>query len=301
MSASRGKDVGGAMTGLVLLNKPKGMTSFAAAAALRRIYGEKRVGHTGTLDPMATGVLPVLLGRATRLGQFMIDADKKYTARMKLGITTDTLDITGKVTASSEVSARTEDVAAAILKFSGEIEQIPPMFSALKQNGKRLYELAREGIQVERQPRKVTIHEIKLLTSLPGNEYEISVHCSKGTYIRTLCSDIGELLGCGACLTGLERTYAAGFSSEQCLTIEQIESDPTAALIPAQNAVENLPSVSVTENQKNRFLHGGGLMLERLRIDDGDGFYRVFCGDEFLGIGYKNYDKNELSVKCIVF
>ena len=184
--------MGGKMNGLILLDKPEGFTSFKAAAVLRRIYGTKRVGHTGTLDPMATGVLPILIGRATRLCSLVLESDKRYTATVRLGITTDSLDITGNVLSESEVNVSDEQLYDALKHFTGEYDQIPPMFSAIKKDGVRLYDLARQGKEVERTPRRIKIHEINL-SERNGNEFKIDVLCSKGTYIRSLADDIGRL------------------------------------------------------------------------------------------------------------
>ncbi len=289
------------MNGLILLDKPSGMTSFAAAAKLRRIYGEKRVGHTGTLDPMATGVLPILLGRATRLSGFVLDADKRYRAVFELGKTTDTLDITGKTLSVSEVNVGEEDVKKALSSFLGEISQIPPMFSALKKDGVRLYDLARQGVSVERPARRVNIKELNLIKALPQNRYEIDCLCSKGTYIRSLCDDIGASLGCGAVLCELRRTETAGFSINDCVGFQKLEENPDLFLKSADTAVPQFEKVYITENQRTRFLHGGALSLDRLRLpSDNCEYYKVMFGEEFLGLGVRNDERGELAVKCII-
>ena len=209
------------MQGLILLNKPKGKTSFSAVAAVKRLASEKRVGHTGTLDPMATGVLPVLLGRATALSGLMLDADKKYIATVKLGIKTDTDDITGEILSEREVNVTETELLEALKHFCGKIKQKPPIFSALKKDGVRLYALAREGKTVEIAERDVEIFGIKLLEPLNSDfEFKIETHVSKGTYIRALARDIGEYLGTGATLTGLERTYASGFDISDCVSLD---------------------------------------------------------------------------------
>lgn len=289
------------MNGLVLLDKPAGMTSFGAAAAIRKIYGEKRIGHTGTLDPMATGVLPVLLGRATRLSPFLLMADKRYRAGIRLGLTTDTLDITGKVLSTAPAQVSDEALAEVLQGFTGVQLQVPPMYSALKKDGKKLYELAREGIEVERQARQIEIKELQLLCR-NGVDLQIDVCCSKGTYIRSLCDDIGKVLGCGAVLTSLQRTATGGFLLANCTALEQARLDPVAALLPADRAVAHLPQTQVTENQRRRFLHGGGLFLSRLRLDpqpEGT-VVRVYCGEEFLGLGQVRLEEDLLTVNCIV-
>ncbi len=289
------------MTGLVLLNKPAEMTSFGAAAVLRRIYGEKRIGHTGTLDPMATGVLPVLLGRATRLSPFLLMADKAYRATVRLGLTTDTLDITGKVLSTAQVQVSDEALLGVLQGFLGPQMQVPPMYSALKKEGKKLYELARQGIEVERQPRPIEIKKIDLLTR-NGVDFTIDVACSKGTYIRSLCDDIGQKLGCGATLTALERTATGGFVLEDCVTVEQLQANPAAALLPADRAVMHLPWAGITQNQRVRFLNGGGLYLNRLQMEPQPHgtAVRVYCGEEFLGLGQVDVEQNLLLVNCVV-
>lgn len=290
------------MKGLILLNKPKDMTSFGAVARVRRIMGEKKAGHTGTLDPMATGVLPVLLGSATKLSDYLLAADKSYTATMRLGVTTDTLDITGTVLSTRKVDATKQDVLNALNSFCGEILQTPPMYSAIKQNGQPLYKLARKGIEAERTARKVTIYEIELLEQLSSTDFTVSVRCSKGTYIRSLVADIGEALGCGATLTELCRTSTGGFSIENCVTIEQLEQDGSAYLLPAVKAVEHLPYVEVTDKQATRFSNGGELDLSRLKGDFGstDKPIRVMYDRELIGIGEIDNEVQALKIKCVI-
>ena len=213
------------MTGVVNINKPIGRSSHFAVAVIRRITKIKKVGHTGTLDPMATGVLPICIGReATKLSQLIMDSQKEYKAVLKLGITTTTQDGEGEITSEKEVTSTKEEVENAINSFVGEITQIPPMYSAIKINGKKLYELARKGVEVEREPRKVTIHYINILNvDMKENEAEIVIGCSKGTYIRTLCNDIGEKLGCGGYMKSLVRTKCGGFDIEDSITLEEFE------------------------------------------------------------------------------
>ena len=201
------------MDGIIILDKPEDFTSFDMVAKMRRLLGTRKVGHAGTLDPMATGVLPIFVGRATKCCDILPNQNKRYTAAFQLGYTTDTLDATGRVLTRTEVSATKEDVEKALESFRGEIMQLPPMYSAIQINGKRLYDLARQGIEIEREKRPVTIMELNLLSADDTQHiYQIDVACSKGTYIRTLCADIGEALGCGATMTALRRTEAAGFS-----------------------------------------------------------------------------------------
>ena len=290
------------MNGLILLDKPEGFTSFKAAAVLRRIYGTKRVGHTGTLDPMATGVLPILIGRSTRLCSFVLEADKKYTAGVRLGVTTDTLDITGEVLSESSVSVSDEQLDEALRHFICNYDQIPPMYSAIKKDGVRLYDLARQGQEIEREPRNVTIFGIDLV-SRNGNDFVIDVHCSKGTYIRSLADDIGKYLGCGATLISLRRTDAAGFSIEACKTLEEIEADPEGCLLPPETAVPNFRSVHVSEAQCKRFRNGAALSIDRVRglkqADDGE-IFKVFFEDMFLGLAEYSDETREINTKCVI-
>ena len=274
------------MNGFVVLDKSDGMTSFRASAILRRIYNEKKTGHTGTLDPMATGVLPVALGKATRFIDFLPENDKAYTARFKLGIITDTLDITGNVLEEREVNVKKEDIEALLPDFTGEIMQLPPMYSAISVGGVRLYELARKGIEVERELRKITVYSLTLRESQFEGEYEIDVSCSKGTYIRTLIADIGERLGCGAVMTALRRTLSNGFSIAQAVTEEEIEELGERAVIGIDAPFSGLPQVTVSEKQAKRFSNGGELSAERLHSEIIPSLYRVYAPDgAFLGLG----------------
>lgn len=288
---------------LVLLNKPKGVTSFGAVARVRRALQEKRIGHTGTLDPMATGVLPLLTGRASRLSSMMLESDKSYRATVRLGTVTDTLDITGEVLKTNKVKVSDQELLAALEHFKGEISQLPPMYSAIKKDGVRLYELARKGVEIERESRTVTIKELTLLKRLNETDFIIDVTCSKGTYIRTLGADIGDYLGVGACLTELERTSVSGFSIENCVALDEFEKDPEKYLLSAEECVKHLKSVQVSTAQGERFMHGGQLDLARLHgVDnflDGENI-RVKCQDEFLGIGKIDLKRNQINIGCII-
>ncbi len=293
------------MTGIIILDKPKGITSFGAVARVRRICGEKKCGHSGTLDPMATGVMTVMLGGATRFCELLPSHDKEYVASFRLGITTDTLDITGKILSESTVTATKYEVVAALESFTGEISQLPPMYSAVSVNGQRLYDLARQGIEVERQARKVMIYSADLLEADEStHEYKISVSCSSGTYIRTLIDDIGKKLGCGAVLTELRRTRANGFCVEQAITVEQLEeaaknSNLDSVVISVEKAMELYPSVQVTEAQAKRFSNGGELDLNRIKCPRMLGYYRVYDPDGvFLGLGEVR-DSENLLVKRV--
>lgn len=280
------------MTGIIILDKPEGITSFGAVARVRRICSEKKCGHTGTLDPMATGVLTVMLGGATRFIELLPNHNKAYRASFRLGTVTDTLDITGKVLETREVNVTAEQVKAKIKDFIGNISQLPPMYSAVSVNGQRLYDLARQGIEVERKPREVTVFSIDVLSeNEKAGEYEIQVECSSGTYIRTLISDLGEALGCGAVMTGLRRTKANSFEAENAVTLEQLEEavkngTVSDLLIPVDRALEEYPVIRVSEAQAKRFRNGGELSLERLKYPRMLGFFRIYDPNKnFIGIG----------------
>lgn len=216
------------MDGIINLYKPKGYTSHDAVARIKRFCGTRRVGHAGTLDPMATGVLPVLVGKATAVQEYLMNHDKTYTAGMRFGIMTDSGDITGNTLSEKNVSLTTDEVMSAARQFVGKISQIPPMYSAIKKDGKKLYELAREGITVEREARQIEIYDISLKdseTEIPETDFLLEVSCSKGTYIRTLCEDIGQKLGCGGTLFSLERTRCGDFFAKDTVTLEQLEAE----------------------------------------------------------------------------
>lgn len=292
------------MQGLLLLDKPEGITSFSAVSAIKRLAHEKRVGHTGTLDPMATGVLPILIGRATTLSSLMLDADKRYIARVKLGVTTDTDDITGEVISQNEVNHESLDLKNALNHFTGKISQIPPMYSALKKDGVRLYALAREGKTIDIPPREVEIFEIKLLSGLNDqNEFEIDVHVSKGTYIRSLARDIGEFLGTGATLTSLRRTYASGIDISNCVKLDSLnEENISEHILNEESAVMHLREINVTEKQAVRFCNGGQLGFDRIHITDiePDELFRVKYGEKLLGIGFADFQNSQIGIKCVI-
>lgn len=292
------------MTGFVFLDKDEDITSFFAASRLRRIFSTKKVGHTGTLDPMATGVLPVAVGGATRFIDFIPDSDKSYTAGFLLGKSTDTLDITGKVLEEKEVNVKREDIEKILPEFTGEIYQLPPMYSALKKDGVRLYDLARQGIEVERDKRLITVYSLKLTEYQNADEYEIEVSCSKGTYVRSLIDDIGKRLGCGAVMTSLRRTRANGVDISECITLEGLSAlKETGEEASALHSVDRLlpyDIIKVTENQAKRFSNGGELDTERLRITPEEGLYRVYSHQgRFLGLGEITEDKKQLRVRRV--
>jgi len=273
------------MTSLLLLDKPAGITSFTAVNRVRRILDIKKAGHTGTLDPMATGVLVILTNGAARFIEFLPTHRKAYRAGFRLGITTDTLDITGQVLSRRPVHVTKNEINRALERFRGKIMQTPPMVSAIKQGGVRLYALARQGIEVERPAREVEIFSLEL--SEVGGEYFLDAACSAGTYIRTLIDDLGRTLGCGAAMTSLRRTEANGYSIAQCATLEQIERGEVR-IIPIEEALGCYPEVSVTAPQATRFRNGGALDLERLHLEaeyEAGSLLRVVHEREFLGLG----------------
>jgi tRNA pseudouridine55 synthase len=280
------------MNGILPLDKPSGITSFGAVSAMRRILSIKKIGHAGTLDPMATGVLPILIGSATRFLDYLPADNKRYTALIKLGFTTDTLDTTGNVISHSTQKIEFPELTKAVDSFRGEIQQIPPMYSAVQKDGVRLYDLARKGVEVDREPRKIKIYKSEILKfNEEQQEFTLDVSCSKGTYIRTLAADIGDFLGSGACLAGLRRTEAAGYKLSQCYTISEIEDYFASGtlekrLTPVEDALNMYSAVSVSEKQAKRFRNGGELDLTRLKGNYSDGMYRIFDPDDtFLGLG----------------
>ena len=292
------------MQGLLLINKPEGITSFGVVAKIKWLLHTKRVGHTGTLDPMATGVLPLLVGRDTVLCSHLLDADKEYIATVKLGITTDTLDKTGNILSKRDVNVSFEELKEVLNTFLGKQQQIPPMYSALKKDGVRLYDLAREGKEIKREAREIEIFELELL-NFDGNEFEIRVLCSKGTYIRSLADDIGNKLGTGAMLTALKRTKTAGFKIEECVDLDDLTPENIADFLKSsENAVLNYPLLTVSEKQALRFSNGGELSIERLHFNkppqNGEVF-RVKNGEKFLGLGVIDFEKSALKIKCLTY
>ena len=308
-----------AINGILLLDKPSGFTSFDVCAVVRGMLHTKKVGHSGTLDPMATGVLPILVGSATRALDLIPSHDKTYVAGFRLGITTDTLDITGNILSECDVNVNIEELEEVLRHFTGTIMQTPPMYSAVSVGGKKLYDLARQGLEVEREARPVTIHSLTL------EEYDVvnacgllTASCSKGTYIRTLIDDIGKSLGCGAALTSLRRTEASGITIDRCMTLAEAQEYKDngileSKLLSLDKIFEEYPAVYISENQAVRFINGATLALERLQppVINGvrqserlnaekypqDSLYRVYsrADNKFLGLGVKKTD--ELRVK----
>ncbi len=297
------------MNGIIIVDKPKDFTSFDVIAKLRRKLGQRKIGHMGTLDPMATGVLPVLLGDTAKFQIFAPDNDKSYTAKMKFGITTDTLDITGQVISEQKSEIKEQDLERVLNSFLGEIYQIPPMFSAIKKGGVKLCDLARKGISIDRGKRKVLINDIKILNfDFENQEVEIAVDCSQGTYIRTLCDDIGKALGCGATVSGLRRTASNGFSEHDAVPLAKIidmdiDSIYQECILPTERLFENFPVAQVTSAQSIRFKNGGSLAIERVKFSDlpqGDRVYQVYCERKFIGLGKIDEKNIELKVlKCL--
>ena len=267
------------MNGIVIVDKPAGWTSQDVTARLRRVFGTRRIGHGGTLDPMATGVLPVFVGRATRGVEFFEHAEKTYETELLLGVATDTEDVTGTVLARRPVSATPEQVDEALARFRGEIWQVPPMYSALKVNGQKLCDLARKGRQVERQPRPITIHELTLL-SREDDVLRLRVRCSKGTYIRTLCKDLGETLGCGGCMRSLRRVQAGEYTIAEAAPLQTLLDAPAPEtyLRSVDTMFRNFPEVTLTANQETRCRNGNAFSV---RLPDGT--FRAYSQNgEFL-------------------
>lgn len=283
------------MDGIIAVWKPAGWTSHDVVAKVRRIVRMKRIGHAGTLDPMVTGVLPLCLGRSTRVVEYLQDRPKAYEAVIQLGIATDTEDLTGTVLEEKTgIQVTREQILQVLQSFMGEIEQVPPMFSAVKVDGKRLYELAREGKTVERKSRKVTIHQIELLEAdLEADKprFSFSVVCSKGTYIRTLCVDIGRALGVPAAMAELTRTMSGGIMREQCVTLEELEELQTAGrldekLLPSDLAIDHLQRVQADAAVTQIALRGQKIPYKRLAASfDSGGLVRLYGeNDAFIGI-----------------
>ena len=271
--------------GILIIDKPAGWTSMDVCAKLRGVLRERRVGHAGTLDPMATGVLPVFVGRATRAVEFAETSDKEYIAGLRLGVTTNTQDTSGEVLETRPVQVSREALEDALGKFRGDILQVPPMYSAIKINGKKLYELARKGREVERPPRPVAIRALELLDRPEGGEdLSLRVRCSKGTYVRTLCHDIGQALGSGGCMSSLRRTMAAGFTLEDAVTLEQVQetADPASLLLPVDRFFAGRPVLVLKSAEAEKKLRNG---MTAVMPSLSPGEYRVYAPNgEFLAL-----------------
>ncbi len=301
------------INGVVLLDKPTGISSNDALQKVKRIYFAEKAGHTGALDPLATGMLPICLGEATKFSQFLLDSDKRYRVIAKLGERTDTSDSDGEVVETRPVDVSLDKLEACIDKFRGESDQVPSMFSALKYQGKPLYEYARKGIEVPRESRKITVYEI-VLHRFEGDEVEMEVHCSKGTYIRTIVDDLGEMLGCGAHVTMLRRTGVAKYPYEKMVTLEQLNElleqahrdeiapkellDPL--LLPMDTAVEDLPEVNLNAELTNLVQHG--MPVQVLGAPEGTPL-RMTSGEEklFIGVAEVNADGKVAPKRLVVF
>ena len=269
------------MNGIVIVDKPQGWTSQDVTARLRRVFNTRRIGHGGTLDPMATGVLPVFVGRATRGVEFFEHAEKVYETVLKPGITTDTEDITGTVLTQKEVQVTSDMVEAVLPQFRGEILQVPPMYSALKVNGQKLYDLARKGVEVERKPRPITIHELTLL-GVDETGIRLRVHCSKGTYIRTLCKDIGDALGCGGCMAALRRVKAGEYTEAEAVPLQELleTENPETYLRGVDTMFRDREAVKLTPKQEQRCRNGNSFS-----VGLADGTYRTYAQNgEFLAL-----------------
>ncbi len=277
-------------SGIIIIDKPAGWTSMDVCAKLRGMFHEKRVGHAGTLDPMATGVLPVFIGRATRAVEFAAGSDKEYIAGIRLGMVTNTQDTTGEVLEERGASVTREELSALLPRFTGDIQQLPPMWSAVKVNGKKLYELARKGKEVERRPRPVTIRALEVLDGAApeGADFVLRVVCSKGTYVRTLCHDIGQALGCGGCMSALRRVKAAGFTLEDSVTLEAVQAavdrgEGEFLLLPVDACFAGVPVLVLKTAGAEKKIRNGAALAAR---DIPDGEYRVYGADKtFLALG----------------
>lgn len=270
--------------GIIVIDKPAGWTSMDVCAKIRGVLHERRVGHAGTLDPMATGVLPVFVGRATRAVEFAAEGGKEYVAGLRLGVVTNTQDTSGTVLEEKPVSVDRAALEAALAPFRGDILQIPPMYSAIKRDGKKLYELARKGQEVEREPRPVTIYGLEVVDQTGPADYLLRVQCSKGTYVRTLCHDIGQALGCGGCMYSLRRTEAAGFSLDQAVTLDALLSaeDPQSLLLPVDAYFAGRPILILKAGPEKKVRNGAAVSVPQAA----DGQYRVYGeSGAFLALG----------------
>lgn len=297
------------LNGIIIIHKEAGFTSHDVVAKMRGICKQKKIGHTGTLDPAATGVLPVCLGSGTKLCDMLTDKDKEYVAELLLGVETDTQDTTGRIISEKKVSADEEEVRRAVLSFQGSYMQVPPMYSALKVDGKKLYELARAGREVERRPREVIVREVEILDmSLPV--VKIRVVCSKGTYIRTLCADIGVRLGCGGCMKSLKRTRVGKFSQQDAVTLKELEKLRDEGrleeiLIPVEDAFQGIPALHVKKEFRKLLDNGNSIfpnqMLENRIYPEGE-WVKIYWEDgRFAGIyAYETVHKRYKPVKMFL-
>lgn len=293
------------LCGVILVNKHKGVTSHDIVFKIRKLYNTKRVGHTGTLDPLATGVLPVLVGRAAKAAEYLLSENKEYVAKIKLGLTSDTEDITGKILTKSDTLPTKSEFFDACSCFVGEITQIPPMYSALKVNGEKLVDLARKGIEIERKGRKINIFSIKprVIDENEG-EYEILVSCSKGTYIRTLCADIGAHLGCGAVMTELKRTKSGSFEIESSFEISQLEAmdfeKRCSLLTPVEELFSEAEAVTLPDFYARLCKSGCEIYQKKIKTDfPPDTFVRIYDNDGFFALGQVKEYPDGSAIKAI--
>lgn len=291
--------------GALIVNKPEGITSHDVVGKIRKLYGTRKVGHTGTLDPLATGVLVILLGRAAKAAEYLVADRKTYLARLTLGLTTDTEDITGKVLTQCNDIPACEQVMTVFGEFVGKIKQIPPMYSALKVDGKKLYDLAREGIEVERAARDIEIFRLDCISTDKENEYELLVECSSGTYIRTLCADIGARLGCGGVMSALHRVRAGGFSIENSHTLEELEaldiSERYELLAPTESLFSDLPSVKLPAFYEKLCRSGCEIYQNKIKTNLEVGArVRLYGADgEFFALGEVRQYEGGTAIKAI--
>ena len=291
--------------GVLIINKSEGFTSHDVVGKIRKLYGTRKVGHTGTLDPLATGVLVILLGRAAKAAEYLVADRKTYRARLMLGLTTDTEDITGKILTESENIPTCEQVESACAEFLGKIKQIPPMYSALKVDGKKLYDLAREGIEVERKARDIEILRLDCTPTDKENEYELLVECSSGTYIRTLCADIGARLGCGGVMSALYRVVAGGFSIENAHTLGEIEAiemnERLSLLAPTESLFADLPAVKLPAFYEKLCRSGCEIYQNKIKTAYAVGERVRICtsNGEFFALGEVREYENGTAIKSI--
>lgn len=294
-----GRRKGLPINGVLLLDKPAGLSSNTALQRARRALGAAKAGHTGTLDPMASGLLPIAFGEATKFTQYLLDADKTYLAEVCLGVTTDTGDAEGRVVSTSSLRPTATEIADVCARFVGVLDQVPPMYSALKRDGKALYEYARAGVEVERTARRVTIHALEL-GRVGGDRFECRVRCSKGTYIRTLAEDMGKALGCGAHLTRLVRESSGAYHLESAVSLQDLEAATEEArgrmLLPADSFVEHFPLLKLNDEEATRICRGQPV---RLQTAAPEGIHRLCRGADFLGLGQVDGESRLSSLRLL--
>ena len=305
MARRRGRQRGRSIDGIVVLDKACGLSSNAALQEVKRLFEARKAGHTGSLDPLATGVLPLCLGEATKMSQFLLDSDKVYRTRIKLGVRTSSGDSEGEVIEHHDsIGVSRQQIEKALEQFRGEIEQLPPMYSALKKDGVPLYKLARQGKTVEREPRRVSIYSIEL-TAFIDDELELEIECSKGTYIRAIADDLGQALGCGAHVVALHRTRAGSFTDKDSIKFDELIQEKEAhglegldrLLFPMDMAVANLPQVRLPEVTASQVKHGQAVLVRHLPAE---GLVRLYEEEQFIGIGVIDEDGKVAPKRLIV-